>query len=205
MADLEVESGSVRVRGVPEKSLSYAQVIARSRAGNLLGRGTFTNTAEPDPISGQPGAATHYHQAVCAAQVAVDIRTGHVEVLDLQPATFAGVMINPTLCELQLEGTAVMGLGQALFEEVVCENGAMVNPSLADYIIPAIRDVPYRIGTVLAEDIERNEVHGIGENAQPAIAPAIANAITDAVRVRVYDLPITPEKVLTALRNSMQV
>jgi CO/xanthine dehydrogenase Mo-binding subunit len=201
-ADLEVKDASVRVRGVPERSLTFAQVLARSRAGNLLGKGSFTNTAAPDPVTGEPGTATHYHQAACAAQVAVDTRTGEVRVSNLQSATFAGVMINPTLCELQLEGTATMGLGQALFEEVVYDNGTMVNPSLGDYTIPAFRDVPPRIGAIRAEDLERNEVHGIGENLQPAVPPAIANAVADAIGARVYDLPITPEKVLAALRRA---
>ncbi len=189
------------VRGVPERDLSYADVLARGRVGNLLGRGTFVNTAPPDPVTGEPGSATHYHQAACAAQVAVDPETGRVELRSLQASTFAGVMINPTLCELQIEGTAVMGLGQALLEEVVFDEGRMVNPSLADYTIPSFEDVPSETGAILLENLEHGEVHGIGENVMPAVAPAIANAVADAVGVRIRDLPITPEKILRAIRE----
>jgi CO/xanthine dehydrogenase Mo-binding subunit len=202
IADLEVAGGRVGVRGVPERSRAYAQVLAHSGVGNLLGRGTFTNTAQPDPVSGEPGSATHYHQAVSAAQVAVDTETGRVRVLNVQAATFAGVMINPTLCELQLEGTMFMGMGQALFEEVVHDAGTLMNASLADYTIPAFSDSPDQAGAILLEDRAAGEVHGIGENVMPAVPPAIANAVANAVGVRIRDLPITPEKVLQAWRAS---
>jgi CO/xanthine dehydrogenase Mo-binding subunit len=202
ITDLEVAGGNICVRGVPERSRAYAQVLARSGVGNLLGRGTFTNTAQPDPVSGEAGSATHYHQAVSAAQVAVDTATGRVQVLNVQAATFAGVMINPTLCELQLEGTVFMGMGQALFEEVLHDAGTLVNASLAEYTLPSFRDSPVQAGAILLEDRDAGEVHGIGENAMPAVPPAIANAVVDAIGVRIHDLPITPQKVLRALRSS---
>ena len=202
--DLVLRDGWVELEGVPERRLTYGDVMTKARVGNVQGDGAFTNRAAPDPLTGQPGTSTHYHQAVGAAKVAIDPETGRVRLLSVQAGTFAGVMINPALCELQVESSLTMGLGQALFEECVYDAGRVVNPSLADYTIPSFQDLPTAAGAILLEDVARGEVHGIGENPLPTIPPAIANAIANAVGVRIYDLPITPEKVLRALREKAE-
>ena len=122
----------------------------------------------------------------------------------LDGAVFAGRMINPTLCELQTESNLVNGVGQALFEQLVYDDGQLTNGSLADYTIPAFRDLPSRghIGMEHIEDLAVGSVHGIGETLLPAVPPAIANAVFNACGARVRDLPISPEKVLRTLATS---
>jgi CO/xanthine dehydrogenase Mo-binding subunit len=133
----------------------------------------------------------------------VDIDTGRVRLLRLHADVFVGTAINPTLCELQLEGSLAMGAGQSLFEEVVMDGGQIANANLGDYLVPSLRDVACVFDTQLYEESEHADVHGIGEVAAPLAPPAIANAIADAVGVRVRDLPITPERVLRALRGGV--
>jgi CO/xanthine dehydrogenase Mo-binding subunit len=109
-------------------------------------------------------------------------------------------MINPTQCELQVDGAALFGLGQALFEELVWdEAGQLTNANLSDYMIPSFRDVPELDETIL-ETPGTIEVHGLGETGLPAVAPAVSNAVSRALGIRVTDLPLTPERVLRAVR-----
>jgi CO/xanthine dehydrogenase Mo-binding subunit len=96
-----------------------------------------------------------------------------------------------------------MQLGQTLFEQMVFENGQLVNGSLADYKIPGFHDVPLTIHSDLVEVPHRNGPYGakgVGESGTFGVSPAIAAALEDAVGVRVRDLPLTPEKVLRAIR-----
>jgi CO/xanthine dehydrogenase Mo-binding subunit len=200
--DIGLGNGRATVRGVPDRSVEYGALVRASRKGNVQGQAVFVSTAKPDPATGATGVSAHYHQAVGAAEVAVDPETGRVRVLRLHAAVFAGRAINPTLCELQTEGSTLFGLGQALFEEVVLDEGQVANANLGDYLIPAFGDLPGCIEARIYEEPGHDEVHGIGEVAAPAAPPAIANAVADALGVRVRDLPLTPEKVLRALRDS---
>jgi CO/xanthine dehydrogenase Mo-binding subunit len=199
--DLELNAGRVLVRGASERSVGYADIVRRARAGNLLATGTFTSAARPDPETGEAGASAQYHQAACAAEVSVDRSTGKVRLEGLRAAVFAGRMINPTLCELQAESNLVGGVGQALFEELVTDGGQLINGNLADYTIPSVRDLPAgsSIGIDHLEDLSESSVHGIGETLLPAVAPAIASAVFDACGARITDLPLTPEKLLKAI------
>ncbi len=200
VADLVADNGRVRVRGVPGQELEYGAIVRSARAGNLQGNGHFVVTARPDPVTGEPGASAHYHHAVGAAEVAVATDTGKVRLLRFHAAAFAGRMVNPTQCELQVQGNVVAGLGQALFEEVVYDGGKVVNPNLGDYLVPSMEDLPGHLSVSVGEDLARGEIHGVGETAAPAVPPAIANAVANAVGARVRDLPLTPEKVLRAIR-----
>ena len=101
---------------------------------------------------------------------------------------------------LQNEGNVVYGLGPALFEEIVFDNGRVKNPNLDSYPIPSLEDVPKHLDGSALETPDAETPHGVGENALPWVAPAIANAIFRTTGVRIYDLPLTPEKVLRALR-----
>src|SRR5262249_27790244 len=117
--------------------------------------------------------------------------------------TYAGKVIHPTFAELQVEGNVAFGIGQALMEEMVVESGQVVNPNLGDYMIPSFDDLPARLYTTLLEDPRgEGEIHGLGEGAAPPVPPALANAIFNACGVRIRELPITPEKVLRALRGT---
>jgi CO/xanthine dehydrogenase Mo-binding subunit len=87
-----------------------------------------------------------------------------------------------------------------MLEEMVFDHGQLINPNLSDYMVPSFLDIPDELHTFSVES-ESGEFHGIGEMTLPSVAPAIANAIYDAVGVRIRDLPITAEKVLRALNN----
>ena len=108
-------------------------------------------------------------------------------------------MINPRQCELQTEGSTLFGLGQALFEEMLYDGGRLINPNLSDYMIPSFQDLPDRFTLNIVEQPGSGEIHGIGETSVPPVMPAIANAVSRAIGVRITDLPLTPEKVRAAL------
>jgi putative selenate reductase molybdopterin-binding subunit len=136
------------------------------------------------------------------AEVEVDTETGQVRVLKLVTAVDCGVAINPTLAEGQVEGAVTQGLGYALFEEMVFdEQGRLFNPNFADYKLFNALDMPV-LETILIETHEPTGPYGAKSVAEVPIncpAPAVANAVYDAVGVRITELPITAEKVLAAL------
>jgi CO/xanthine dehydrogenase Mo-binding subunit len=115
-------------------------------------------------------------------------------------ASFAGRVVNPQLARLQNDGNVIFGLGPALLEEVVVDEGQIVNPNLSDYQIPSFLDIPGQLES-LSLEADHSEFHGIGEMTLPPVAPAIANAVFDAVGVRIRDLPLTAEKILSALND----
>jgi CO/xanthine dehydrogenase Mo-binding subunit len=146
---------------------------------------------------------TAYIYAGQAVEVEVDTQTGQVKVLHVAAAHDVGKAINPRNVEGQIEGGVVQGLGYALTEETVFDAGKVVNPSLADYRILAAADVPPITPIIVEAHDETGPfgAKGVGEPVLCGIAPAIANAVYDAVGVRITDLPVTPEKILTALAN----
>jgi putative selenate reductase molybdopterin-binding subunit len=134
------------------------------------------------------------------AEVAVDTETGNVKVLNYVAAVDCGVPINPDLAEGQIEGAVAQGIGYALIEEMQYEQGNLLNPNFRDYKILTSADMP-ELQTILIETHEPTGPYGAKSVAEVPIncpAPAIANAIADALGVRLTDLPMTPEKVLRA-------
>jgi CO/xanthine dehydrogenase Mo-binding subunit len=110
-------------------------------------------------------------------------------------------MINPLQCELQVEGAALFGVGQALFEEILWdEDGQLTNSNLSDYMIPSFLDVPAMAETILESDT--NEVHGLGETGLPTVSPAVGNAVSRAIGIRLHQIPLTPERVLRAIQSA---
>ena len=138
------------------------------------------------------------------AEVAVDRDTGHVRVLKIVAAHDVGRVINPTLAESQLEGGILQGLGYALFEERVLDgaSGLPLNATTHDYKIPTMADVPEIDARYInAVDTKANHIGSRGLAEPPVIpaAPAIANAVADALGVDLTELPLTPWRVLAAL------
>jgi len=142
------------------------------------------------------------------AEVAVDAETGRVEVLHYVAAVDCGTAINPILAEGQMEGAIVNGIGYALTEEMqISSRGRVRNPSLFDYKIPGALDVP-KLEVVLVESYEPTGPMGaksVGEVGINGPIPTIANAIYDAVGVRLRQTPFTPERVLAAMREASTV
>jgi CO/xanthine dehydrogenase Mo-binding subunit len=198
--DLEIADGMVRAKGSPDKALPFSAVIAAHRKGNILGRGDYIAVAHLDVETGQGIGSAQWHPAVCGVEIEVDEETGRIELKRLHLGLYVGRMINPTQCELQVEGAGLFGVGHGLFEELVWdENGQLVNPNLSDYMIPSFLDVPAVLTETILETPGTLEVHGLGETALPAVAPAIANAVARALGIRVQDQPVTPERVLRAI------
>jgi CO/xanthine dehydrogenase Mo-binding subunit len=203
VADLLLEEGRVTVRGSPSRSLTYGEIALRSNQGNLIGRGAFSTRGGLDLETGQGIGSVHWHQGAIGCEVEVDVETGKIKVLQLAPVVFAGRVVNPRLCELQLEGCAVFGFGQALFEEMIYgDHGQLINPNLGDYNIPSFEDIPWKLNPIALEHDGTEDLHGVGETLLPPVMAAIGNAVYNAVGVRVHDLPLTAEKVLRGLRRT---
>jgi CO/xanthine dehydrogenase Mo-binding subunit len=136
-----------------------------------------------------------------AMEVAVDIETGKVNVLKIVSCYDVGQAINPLSAEGQLEGGALYGLGYGMIEEVILDKGITLTPSLAEYLIPTSVDAP-DVKTIMIESgggVGPFGAKGLGEPSCVPSAPAFANAVSDAIGVRIYDLPVTAEKILRAL------
>jgi CO/xanthine dehydrogenase Mo-binding subunit len=145
-----------------------------------------------------------YSFATQIAEVEVDETTGAVRVLRVTAAVDGGVAINPAGVEGQLEGSVVMGIGQALMEGFVMRQGVILNPSMLDYKVPQTHDAP-EVETIIVEVTDPGGpfgAKGVGEFALVPTLAAVANAIYDAVGVRITSLPITREKMLAALREA---
>src|SRR5882724_5329797 len=201
--DLIFDNGRITVRGSYDRSLSYGEIVRRSNQGNLIGRGAFSTSGGLDLETGQGIGSVHWHQGAIGCEVEVDAETGKVRVLHLTPSVFAGRVVNPRLCELQLEGSAIFGFGQALFEEMVYdEHGQVMNLNLGDYNVPSFDDIPWKLSPLALEHQTSEELHGIGETLLPPVMAAIGNAIYNAVGARIRDLPISAEKVLRELTRA---
>ncbi len=198
-SDVAVVGGHAQVVGVPSRRLSLAEVVGRSRVGNLHGEGTFVTEGGLDPFSGQGVGSAHWHQSLGAAEIEVDIATGKVRILRYAGALFAGDVVDAVGADHQCEGCLVFGVGNALFEELVFDKGQLTNASLADYMVPSLDDMPDAYGFDLATD-ENRDVHGLGEPALPPVAPAVANALYRATGVRIHSLPISAERVLRGVQ-----
>jgi len=162
------------------------------------GYGEIRNEGGLDPDTGQGIASTHWHQGAAAADVEVDEETGKVTVTHLHTTTYAGRVVNRLGAELQTEGSMIMGLGTALFEEVAYEDGQVINANLSDYATPSFADVPTRFTYELIEE-DGADVHGLGETALPPVPPAVGNAVA-SLGIEVDELPLKPETVLAAMK-----
>jgi CO/xanthine dehydrogenase Mo-binding subunit len=137
-------------------------------------------------------------------EVAVDPETGAIRILYYVSACDAGKAINPDQCVGQDEGAMMFGIGHTLMEEMVYENGQLLNPNLVDYRVPTFDDLPVELQTILIEN--RNGPgpfgsKGLGEGGLLPVASAIANAVSRAVGVRIQELPLTPVRVWQALQE----
>jgi CO/xanthine dehydrogenase Mo-binding subunit len=205
--DLVVGNGRVFVRGMVERGMTISEIfLARfgSLGTTLAAEAVCQPTASHmDPETGQSEKCTEYwFPSATAAEVEVDTETGQLKVLQLFSVGDTGTAINPRHCEQQLLGAAIMQLGLTLFEEMIFDGGQLVNGSLLDYQVASIKDIPQSFRPIVVEVPHESGpfgAKGAGETGALTVAPAIANAIEDAIGVRIRSLPITPEKVLRAL------
>jgi CO/xanthine dehydrogenase Mo-binding subunit len=211
-ARVSLVEGKIFEEGVGERMTLKALLTQKFGPGSMdiLGEAHF-NPADSPLLDANPGlkgldsrmSSIFWMFATHAAEVEVDVETGAVKVLKIAAAHDVGRAINPALCEQQIEGAVVMGLSNTLFEEFKMEKGRILNDSLADYKLATTMDMPEIIPIIVEAHHKEGPfgAKGIGEPAAGCTAPAIASAIFDAVGIRIKDLPITPEKVLAALRE----
>ncbi|MDP6483687.1 MAG: xanthine dehydrogenase family protein molybdopterin-binding subunit [Nitrospinota bacterium] len=207
--DLTLGEDSVRMASAPDKRVSIAEAVSRAQAKGLpiAATGAYKtpdlNYEGADRFGGFAGW-TDYTWGVHAAEVMVDEATGEVELLKFVASHDVGAAINPTSVEGQIEGGAVMGIGYALTEEVVMEDGRMANPVLHDYLIPTSLDLGAweTIVTESGEGMGPHGARGIGEPPCNASPGAVTNAVSDAIGARITEIPITPEQVLEILRGN---
>jgi CO/xanthine dehydrogenase Mo-binding subunit len=134
--------------------------------------------------------------------VEVDTATGHVKILRLVNVADGGKLVNPEVAITQISGAAIMQLGFTMSENMIFDDGRVANASLTHYEIPSFRDIPPMENELIPAQDNRGPfgAKGLGESGTFGVSPAIANAIDDAVGVRLTELPLTPEAIFRALR-----
>jgi len=177
------------------------------KGGPVVGRGHFmpTYVTNLDPETGQgTRAVVHYTVGAQAVDLEVDLETGQLEVLNIASVYDVGRAINPDLIMTQIEGGAVHGMSSAYEELKFNKSGEVLNPSFVDYRIATIADIPRKIhGDYVETPIDDGPwgARGVGEHVMVQTAPAIANALYDAVGIRFSDLPLSADKIYLALEE----
>ncbi|CAG1002351.1 partial xanthine dehydrogenase molybdenum-binding subunit, partial [Gammaproteobacteria bacterium] len=205
---LEMRDRLIRIKNDPSKSISYDRVVRSMhyREGGIVvsADGWYdppTQLVNKDTWKGNISAA--YGFGAQAAEVQVDLETGKVRVIKIVAAHDVGHAINPMAVEGQIEGGVTMGMGYALTEELQVKDGRVLNPTLLDYRVPTALDMP-EIETVIVETEDPEGpfgAKGVGEQPTNPTAAAIANAVYDAIGIRLTSLPLTGEKVLRAIKD----
>lgn len=190
--EVEFDRGRFSLRQDPGQQVSLRRLAAQ--ATEPLGVSVYEDYPYPEHIS-----------YLCAqiAEVEVDPDTGAVRVHRIVTAHDVGTIINPLMHQGQIDGATIMGMGQGIMEELVIDGGTVANNNLGDYKLPSIKDIP-QLKTVLVKTtggVGPLDSKPIGEFANNGPPAAIANAIADAVGVRVFDLPVKAENVYQALKE----
>ncbi len=208
-SDLKTSDGEIILKGKEDNRISvnrlfsnYGQMVGVSNTmlkegGELIGTATYDS---------RKGGKHHafWTPVGQAALVAVNQITGRVEVLRMITATDVGFALNPKSVEQQIEGATGQGISSALYEEIIYEKGLVVNPNFKDYRIPGTMELPYESETIIIEtedEVGPYGARGVGEMGMMASAPAIGNAIVNALSIEFDTIPITPERVIEALEN----
>ncbi|MGC9208247.1 MAG: xanthine dehydrogenase family protein molybdopterin-binding subunit [Nitrososphaeria archaeon] len=206
--DVVLVEGYAFCRGKEAKKVAWEEIVKEAYDANIelstLGY-YIAPECKWDPETGLGSPYNQYTFGAAIAEVEVDTETGQYRVLNYYVAFDVGKAINPQRVRGQILGGTVQGLGYAMMEELVHKNGYIVNPSLKDYYIPTSLDIPENIQTFIIEKAGSIGPYGAKIVAEPPIvlpAPAVRNAILNAVGNGVNSLPITPEKVLNVIKSS---
>jgi xanthine dehydrogenase molybdenum-binding subunit len=207
---LEMKDGIIFSTKDKEKNIPLGKVLRKAHytlGGRMLVAEHFYDPPNENfDQTFRGNLSVSYAYGAHGVEVEVDRQTGQVKILNYIAAHDVGKAINPMLLEGQIYGGGLQGIGYALNERMIYEKGHLKNGNFLDYKMPTVRDVP-PVQAVIVESDERDGpfgAKGIGEPGLVPTAPAIANAVYDAVGVRIKDLPITPEKVLKALKEKAQ-
>jgi len=205
--DLEMIDGQVRSRSYPKKTMSFVECVesAEAKHGTLGATGSYTPPRNPAKYKGSGvGPTPAYTFTTSVVELQCDPDTGEIKVDKIWIAHDCGRAFNPLLMEGQTEGSVYMALGEVLMEEQVFrKNGLHKIPSMLDYKSPTTLETP-EIETMLVETNDPEGPYGAKEAGQGPllpVVPAVANALYDAIGVRIDEIPITPDKVLRALEG----
>jgi CO/xanthine dehydrogenase Mo-binding subunit len=214
--NLDIVNGKV-ISYVSEESISLKNIVVYGIpkpndegwvGGPVVGRGNFmpTYVTGLDKETGQGNrAVVHYTTGAQALEIEVDKETGRIDVIKAASAFDVGKAINPDLVKSQIEGGFIQGLSSAMFEEIKLRNGVMQNPSFVDYRIMTSADIPEEIDAIIVERPQDDGpwgARGVGEHPMVPTIAALANAIYDAIGVRVTDPPFTAEKIYLAMLDA---
>lgn len=187
------------------RQISFREAVISMRSKGILaiGSGHFNpSVTSLDEETGQGIPCATYHYCTQVAEVEVDTETGEVEVISVVAAHDLGKAINPLAAEGQIDGGIAMGIGYTLMEEVILENGSVKTPTFNEYLIPTSMDMTAEIIPILVESAEPTGPFGAKGAGEPPTCPtgaAIANAVYDAVGIRIKEFPITPSKLYKEL------
>ncbi|HEY3302636.1 MAG TPA: xanthine dehydrogenase family protein molybdopterin-binding subunit [Candidatus Binatia bacterium] len=201
-ANLFLKDGHVHNR--KGKKIPYSAVIAKyfgANAGEIIGKGAYQDQKNAKAALGAP--TTFWETGWGGAEVEVDRDTGKIKLLKYVSIADVGRAIHPVQCEGQDEGAVMFAVGHTLSEEMIYRDGQLLNPNLIDYRVPNFADLPEDFETVLLENENGPGPFGskgMGEGGLLPVAPAVGNAVYNAVGVRLYDLPLTPERVWRAMK-----
>lgn len=189
---------------VGDRSWTFEEVLHAAYgidSGEIVGIGRITPKSRGGALAEAP---LFWETAAGMCGIEVDEDTGEVKVKNYVSVADVGYVLNRLSAEGQDEGAATQGLGHALYEELIYEDGQPINATMIDYHVPTMDEAPESFSTVLVESGTGpgpNGARGMGEGAILPVAPAIANALANHYQIRIRDLPITPEKVWRALQE----
>jgi CO/xanthine dehydrogenase Mo-binding subunit len=178
---------------------AFERRFGKGSGGEMIGRGE----AGPEITNNQ--LPVFWEVGMGTSEVEIDRETGEVKLKKFISVADVGKAIHPENCVAQEEGAAMQGIGHTFFEQLVYENGQLINPNLVDYRIPTFSDLPEEFHTVLVENGDGPGpfgVRGMAEGGILSVAPSVCNAIDRATGVRIKDLPLTPERVWRALTDA---
>jgi len=190
--------------------IRHAQHSMGKESKSIIGSGSYDSGIDfIDFKTGRGNISPAYTFAADVVEIEVNPETGKITILKAVGAHDIGKALNPILCAGQLDGAWIQAEGQLLFEELKRDkkDGHVLNPSFMDYKMPTSMDIPLKNKHIFVESIDPDGPFGakeVGEGASVAIFPAFGNAVFDAIGVRITDLPITPEKVLKAIKQKRE-
>jgi carbon-monoxide dehydrogenase large subunit len=205
--ELVFDEGFIKVKNVPSKSVSFAQAVMGHgvNRGSLRGSGLYQTKGSTDRETGQGAASFYWMDGSGGVEVEVDKETGDVKAIKYIGVTNVGRAINPVTVKQEIIGSIVMALGGAFTEQMVYnDKGLLLNPNFIDYKIPTVKDLPGEMIGAFIEVPNRKGPYGakgMGEISLVPPLPAIANAIYQAIGIRIKDLPITAEKIFRRLKE----
>jgi CO/xanthine dehydrogenase Mo-binding subunit len=203
LSSLKIKDGKIHSR--KGRNVAYGDVIAKyfgAKAGEIIGKGFYQDIKSDKAVLGAP--TTFWEIGWGGTEVEVDRDTGEIKLLKYVSVADVGRAVQPVLCEGQDEGAVMFAIGHTLREEMIYKDGQLLNPNLVDYRVPNFDDLPKEFETILLENQNGPGPFGskgLGEGGLLPVASAIANAVYNAVGVRLRDLPLTPERVWRAMEE----